>query len=153
MKEITTKSGFKILVDDCDYNYLSLLEWVIIGRLKPYAYTNIGGVNCAMHRIIMSVSDRKIQIDHRNGNTLDNQRGNLRSCTNQQNSFNTKARKGTSIYKGVSFCKTNNKYKVAIKHNGKSIHLGYYKDEVLAAMCYDKKAIELFGEYAYLNFI
>ena len=94
-----------------------------------------------------------MHVDHINGNPLDNRKSNLRICTNAENQRNRGVNKNnTSGYKGVCWAKQNKKWKARIKHNGKLIHLGYYKDKEEAARAYDKKAKELHGEYAYLNF-
>ena len=96
--------------------------------------------------------------DHRNHNLLDNTKvkndneGNLRICTWKQNCYNQISRGGTSHYKGVSWSKEKRMWKTLIKHNYRSIHIGYFKKEEDAARAYDKKARELFGEFAYLNF-
>ena len=58
----------------------------------------------------------------------------------------------TSIYKGVSFNKTANKWTAQIRYNGQRINLGYYTDESEAGRVYDRKAKELFGVFAKLNF-
>ena len=58
----------------------------------------------------------------------------------------------SSIYYGVSFNKTANKWTAQIRHNGHKIHLGLYDDEVEAGRAYDRKASELFGVFAKLNF-
>ena len=58
----------------------------------------------------------------------------------------------SSIYYGVSFNKTANKWTAQIRHNGQRIHLGYFTNESEAARAFDQKAIELFGVFAKLNF-
>ena len=58
----------------------------------------------------------------------------------------------TSKYKGVSWFKQTQKWRVEIQHQGRSLHLGYFDDEVTAALVYDAKAFELRGEKARLNF-
>ena len=58
----------------------------------------------------------------------------------------------TSIYKGVSFNKTANKWTAQIRYNGQRIHLGYFLFESEAVRAYDRKAKELFGVFAKLNF-
>ena len=58
----------------------------------------------------------------------------------------------SSIYYGVSFNKTANKWTAQISYNGQRIHLGYFTNESEAGRAYDRKAIELFGVFAKLNF-
>ena len=94
-------------------------------------------------------------VDHINHNTLDNRRKNLRLCTwaqNNQNRRPSKRKNKLSKYKGVSFYKKSKLYRALIWCNKKQYFLGYFKDETDAAKAYDKKARELFGEFAYLNF-
>ena len=92
-------------------------------------------------------------IDHKNRNCLNNHLSNLRWCTRKENNQNMSKRKNTSSnYKGVSFHKASNKWSAQIKHNDQRIHLGLYDDEAEAGRAYDRKAIELFREFAVLNF-
>jgi hypothetical protein len=108
-----------------------------------------------MHRFILGIEkEDRLDVDHKNGNALDNRRKNLRICTKAQNMYNRRKQKTpcTSKYKGVSWRKTEKKWVVGIKFNRKSLNLGYYKNEIYAAKVYDKKAKELFGEFACLNF-
>lgn len=176
--KITSKGKeYTMLVDDED---LLLLECISI-RLDQngYAITNIRanqlkkvneitGLNIEpkyakgtnrvevftrIHRLLLGATDPKIQVDHINGNKLDNRKKNLRLATNQQNQYNVGLRKdNTSGYKGVSWYKKGKKWHAAIRNGNKSIHLGYFKTAVEAARAYDKAAVEFFGEYAYLNF-
>ena len=107
-----------------------------------------------MHREILNLTlGNKLRVDHKNCNGLDNQKQNLRFATKSQNGMNQKIRMGTSKYKGVSWHKNRNKWAVWICNNGKRQYLGYFTNEVDAAQAYDRKAKELFGEYARLNFI
>ena len=77
----------------------------------------------------------------------------MRFCTRKENQQNrSKNKNGTSIYKGVCFDKKANKWKARIKHNGQRIHLGYFTNESDAGRAYDRKANELFREFAVLNF-
>jgi hypothetical protein len=92
-------------------------------------------------------------VDHINGNTLDNQLENLRQVSNIQNCANKKINAtNTSGYKGVCWHKRDQIYQVRIKQYGKYIHIMSTKDPIIGAKAYDKKAIELFGEFANLNF-
>lgn len=79
---------------------------------------------------------------------------NCRWVTPAQNNYNTRPAPGkTSRYKGVSFCKKTSKWKVGIKHKGVSYHLGYFESEDEAALVYNVKAKELFGEHGHINIV
>lgn len=93
------------------------------------------------------------RIDHINGNKMDNRSCNLRECTHSQNLFNRSVQKNnTTGYKGVTFDKHNNKYRACISVDKKGIKIGRFVTKEEAARAYDKKAFELRGEFAYLNF-
>lgn len=93
-------------------------------------------------------------VDHINRNTLDNRKCNLRICTSQENKRNQVCRKDSiSGYKGVGYYKNTGTYVVRINTDlGNRITLGWFTDPVEGAKVYDRKAIELFGEFAYTNF-
>jgi hypothetical protein len=105
-----------------------------------------------MHRFIIN-APFGVQIDHINGNKLDNRRSNIRMATVQKNAFNRKKPKGkcTSQYKGVFKRKDLNKWETRIKINNKSIYLGTFVDEVDAAKAYNQAARKYFGEFARCN--
>ena len=116
----------------------------VLTKDKIKTHTNI-------HKAIMGTDNFLPYIDHKDGNTLDNRKDNLRFCTCQQNNMNSKPRKGTSIYKGVSWSKRKKKWETGIFVNKKTIHLGYYKSEEEAALVYNLAASIHFGEFARLN--
>ena len=109
----------------------------------------------SIHRLIMD-APKGMEVDHINGNPLDNRKSNLRICTRSENERNKGPLKNnTSGYKGVtrqSRINKNDKWRAQIRHNSKLIVIGLYEDKEEAARAYDKKAKELHGEYAYLNF-
>ncbi len=145
------------LVDDEDFEHISKHKWYLLkAKHTSYATTaiKIEGKwrTVKMHRLIMN-ADKGQHIDHRTGNGLDNQRINLRFANQSQNLQNTlKRKKCSSIYKGVSWHEPNKKWQVHIRLNRQGQNLGSFDDEIQAAKVYDKKAVELFGEFARLNF-
>ena len=143
-------------IDSQDWDLIKDYSWYFA---KGYAVTAIKQENgkqktLGMHRLILGLTDPKIQADHINHNGLDNCRSNLRICTQQQNLMNKSSHKNsTSKYLGVSWHKRDNKWRSNIGFNGKIIYLGYFTNEKDAAKAYNTKAIELFGEFANLNII
>ena len=153
-KRIKLSWGKWAIVDAEDYGRLRKYKWCAIysGR-SWYAKTfGMDGTVLSMHRMVVDAAKGLI-VDHIDHNGLNNRRSNLRLCTRKQNNYNTRPRKGcTSKYKGVSFSKEKNRFRVFINYNKKQYYIGVFKDEIEAAKAYDKKARELFGEFAYLNF-
>lgn len=93
-----------------------------------------------------------LSVDHINGNRSDNRCSNLRICTHAENMANMRGHKNsTSKFKGVSWSNTFKKWEVKICHKYKKMHLGLFNDEKEAAKAYNKKAIELRGNFAFLN--
>lgn len=160
VKEIELTQGRVTLVDDADYEWLMQWKWTLMdkGQNALYAYRsgprNGGrGKTIMMHRQVMH-APIGIDIDHRDGNGLHNCRSNLRFCNDRQNQANQRPRLGySSKYKGVSWIKREHRWRVGIKNSGKSIHLGYFDDEIEAALAYNAAALELSGEFARLNVI
>jgi hypothetical protein len=106
-----------------------------------------------MHRQILNPKESD-HVDHINGNGLDNRRDNIRACSCSQNLMNRQNhRPTTSGYKGVSLHKRNKTWRATINLNGKQIYAGCYATPVEAALAYNAKAIELFGEFARPNVI
>ena len=149
------------IVDDEDYE--KVVE--AVGRGKWYAHDNGGAKDYAMngcsdksiHRVVMD-APKGMDVDHINGDPLDNRKQNLRICTRAQNSQNKKLRcDSKSGFKGV-WERAPGRYLAYIGDPGtaypkkRRIRLGTYPTAEEAARAYDAKAKELFGEFAYLNF-
>jgi hypothetical protein len=147
-----TRGKFAI-VDPQDYERLAEYKWYaakITGNF--YAQRGAKGTTIKMHREIVDIPPGLV-CDHRNHDTLDNRKSNLRICTQAQNSYNQLPRDGgTSRYKGVCWHRDHCRWEASIKHKGRTIHIGYYDYEADAAIAYDDMAVELFGEFACLNF-
>lgn len=154
MKEILLSNGKTTMVNDEDYDFLNKWRWNFSGNYvlrhewknKKYAGTII------MHRLI-NKTPKGLVTDHIDGNTLNNQRTNLRSCTIVENVRNSKKQKNNKgEFKGVCYDKKRNKYESHIMLNGRKNHLGRYKTAIQAAVIYDFFAYKLFGVFANPNF-
>jgi hypothetical protein len=82
---------------------------------------------------------------------LDKRRENLRNCDRQENSWNSRVKGSNSGFKGVWYSKRRRQYEASVWLNGEKIVLGWFDDPVEAAHVRDRKALDLFGPYAYLN--
>lgn len=170
VKEIICSGGEIALCDDEDYPLLSRHAWAYQkSKKKPYVVT--GNTcdghhkNISMHNMILGLSET---VDHIDGNTLHNYKENLRKATKQENGWNAKKmarcagkKPPTSKYKGVSYTplRGRDRWIVLIKHvengkhksTGKTLRCGYFWDETEAARAYNKKIVELRGEFAWVN--
>jgi hypothetical protein len=149
VKMIPLGGGFYAYVDAADYEWLSRWTWHLRGG---YAIRLEKQKHVYMHRQIMQPPAGMV-VDHKNCNKLDNTRANLRICTRQENMRNRAKRQGTSSrFKGVSYSKRHGKYFATVYGEGESPFLGLFTDEVEAARAYDRKAVEVFGQFARPNF-
>lgn len=122
-------------------------------RMSHYGYAvtdsdgTVGSGITPFHRLIMSAGSK--QIDHINGNRLDNRRSNLRVCTNKQNSHNRgKHKDNTSGYKGVSA--VDGRWRAAVCLNGTTVSCRHPSKHA-AAIYYNVLARVLHGDYFYAN--
>jgi hypothetical protein len=159
MKRLRLCDGQFALVDDSDYLTYCQYSWHPVKvNDTTYAYAHISGtgknrVRMSLHRLILGVKDRKIWVDHANRNGLDCRRKNLRTCTPSQNSVNSRkrTRKTSSKFKGVSF--TRGKWRATIRVNYKTIYLGSFESEKVAAQTYDRAGRKHYGEFFRGNFV
>lgn len=152
---IHLSNGYVVFISSQDTEACMKYIWFCqsVGGKGAYAATRINGKRTLMHRYLLSVKQGEI-IDHKDGNGLNNTRGNLRICSETQNHQNAKKRCGcSSQYKGVSWHKGESKWHARITVNGNRISLGYFIHEHLAAEAYNWAAIKYFGEFAKPNTI
>ncbi len=157
-KTIPLTQGKYAIVDDEDCAWLSQYKWYAhrpgnsfyaVRHSKKSEGKNRRMI--LMHREILRCPRGK-QTDHRDGNGLDNRRVNLRICSHQENLYNRRKHKQmTSRYKGVSWHKRDKSWRAQIRDRGKVTHLGCFDNEEDAAQSYNRKATELFKDFAKLN--
>jgi len=152
-------NGRVALIDDEDYELVSQYRWHVMesqlpGRRPagPYAEASLPNgrrqpPKTLMHRLITGYAIT----DHINHDGLDNRRANLREATVAQNQQNRRAN-GASAFKGVAWDRQHSRWVAKIAVSGRTINLGRFAAEVDAARAYDAAAVELFGEFAFINF-
>lgn len=152
---IKTRDGkqFTVVIDDADELRVTQHKWYV-SRAKG-GYLSVRREKSRKHIrlswFIMGNPPSGFVIDHINGNSLDNRRSNLRIATYSQNCVNKKTFSHTSRYRGVSWKKRNAKWVAQIKHNGRVEYIGLFHNELDAAIAYNNRASELFGDFARLN--
>lgn len=91
---------------------------------------------------------KKLDIDHKNNDKLDNRRSNLRLCTRSQNMMNTKKRKNLSGYKNIYWDIKNKKWEVKLMSNGKKIRIGSFRTKKDAIVARNKSIKKYHGKFA-----
>ena len=149
---IPLTNGQFAIVDESDFQKVSPHKWYASARGKYwYAMTNLPGKRTnrkrmSMHRLILPGA--KI-VDHKNHDTLDNRRCNLRETTQQLNQANRAIDKGRK-FKGVH--RKRKRWGVIISSGGERVNIGTFKSPETAARIYDQAARLRWGEYAFTNF-
>jgi len=151
MKTILMTNSGVALVDDDDYEFLSRITWY--SDTKGYArhrvrFSSTEVITLRMHRVIMKAG-KGIEVDHIDGNKLNNQKFNLRFATDGENKRNQKMyRNNTSGLKGVTWHKDKKRWTVQIGLDGRKLWLGQFRDREDAAKCYADAAIKYHGEFS-----
>lgn len=161
MKIIKLNKGYETIVDDKYFDILNKRKWFInysngVPRYAAFTFRKNKNNYCTlMHRMIMELEGYKIkgkQIDHINGNGLDNRLENLRLASHSENQRNSKLRKdNTSGYKGVVWNKRDKVWFALLRIGKKRLNLGSFDNKIDAAKAYNEAAIKYYGEFANLN--
>jgi len=166
MKRIPLKNGRFAIVDDEDFERISQWKWqlwrhprwpnnVRVTRGIYFKDTPSRRGIVRMEHQVLNVAGRElsVQIDHKNGDPLDNRKANLRFCTASENSCNRRKMPGCKFpYKGVYQPKECVSFFARIFKEGKRIDLGRHETIIDAARAYDEAAKKYHGEFARLNF-
>ena len=163
MKELELTKGKVALVDDEDFDRVSSWRWKAVKmgrhwRAVRTIRTGPGVDGCRgtiyLHRQITN-APKGMDVDHIDGDSLNNQKSNLRVCTRSENIANSRVqiRKKSSRFKGVIWLKKNSCWQAGITIGGKYIYLKSLQLEEDAARCYDEAARTRFGDFARVNFV
>ena len=149
VRRIPVGDGQFAIVDAADYEWLNRHHWRL---LNGYVARREKGRTIYMHREIMQ-PPKGMMVDHADRNKLHNYRLNLRVCTRRENNLNQgKRRNSSSRFKGVKYDKRWRKWGARIRFHGEPVWIGCFDSDIEAARAYDRKAVEFFGAFAYLNF-
>lgn len=137
------------LVDDSDFDRCMEHKWRM--TKKEEVITKICGSNIQMSRFIM-FNPKGFEVDHKNGNRLDNRKGNLRICSRILNEMNKGIRKdNVTGFKGVEISFAGKKWEAKIKVNKNVFHIGSFDTKEDAARAYNAICKLVYGEYGWLN--
>ena len=149
--------GLYAIVDEADAELVSQYRWhPEVKKHLTYAWATISPKPnrrvAFMHRLILGLGPGDPDVDHKDGDGLNNTRSNIRACSDSENQANRhRLQAATSRYRGVTWHKGLQKWQAQIKVMGTNIYLGVFDSEDVAALVYNDAAIKHFGEFARPN--
>jgi len=157
MKNIILTRGGAAKVDLDDFDRVSEFKWFCSSKGYAVRTDNKNRKCISMHRFILGLQPGKIQVDHINGDKLDNRRSNLRLANTSQNCANRWAARGRFPYKGIHYedpkwgRHRERPFSARLRVAGKTYINGFYRTVEEAALAYNELAKKHHGEFAYLN--
>lgn len=151
---IELTQGYSAIVSEEDAEHIARFNWFYFdGYARRTDRSSGSPAGILMHRVILDVPDY-LEVDHANGDGLDNRRCNIRTASRAQNQANVSKWTGkfSSGFKGVHWHIRRERWAATIGGGVTRDHLGYFFTEEEAALAYDKAAMSKYGEFARLNF-
>jgi hypothetical protein len=145
-------AGYDVLIDEDDFERVNSMKWHIRkcgkGEHLYAAHSNSKPPHSIfLHKFILN-APYDIEVDHKNCNTLDNRKENLRMCSHAENLRNRRINiNNTSGYKGVSFCKNHKRWEAQISVNGQKKRIGYFCTPEKAYKAYCEASKIYHGEF------
>lgn len=138
------------ICDTNEWDKIKNITWIIDG--KNYVYGDVNGRYVRLHRLLMDIDDINYEVDHIDGNTLNNLKSNLRICKREENSMNQKiSTKNTSGHVGVYWDKNRNKWCASITANKKRVYIGRFDNYIDAVKAREEAEKKYHGEYSTVN--
>lgn len=159
MKKIPLGHGAFALVDDEDFERLNPFKWHqhhgnktnIVYASRSFKLADGTQKGQLMHDLILPPITGFLR-DHKDRNGCNNQKSNLRYCTNSQNMMNSVLPRNKTGFRGVSFdSRRKQPYSARLVKDRRRYYIGWFNTPLEAAKAWNEKAIELFGEFAVLN--
>ena len=139
-----------LLISKEDEELLKLYR-ILFDKNSGYFRVYLGkGEYTYLHRLIVNAQKGDI-VDHIDRNRQNNTRENLRIVTRATNNYNKEIK--NKLGRGIYFDKFGNRFRACISHENKTLKLRSFKTLIEAKEAYNKKAVELRGDDAYLHVI
>lgn len=155
-------NGTRVKVDDVYFKFLNWFKWAPLDRTKlnmNYPVTYVHGKTVFMHRMILEIEmgskiDSGMEVDHINGDRLDNQLANLRLCTPEENALNKGlSRNNKTGLIGITFVKNRVRpFRAILRMPDGFRDIGHFDTAENAAFHRDLAALKFRGEFARLNY-
>lgn len=146
--DVHNQEKARVIIDVEDADIVSSTKWY----LRPDGYVATNNYRDSgysyLHSVLLDKSDRRLYVDHRDRNRLNNRKNNLRIATPSQNGMNKSLRSNnTSGRVGVHWSASNEKWCAMICNEGRHVNLGYFENFDDAVKCREKAEHEIFGEF------